>query len=175
MTASPRPVKKRGSALLSHRRYDWKTKTPDTTGIVPGLFSASPMGATNLNLRGGFGRLIRQKRNRSALSRKGGFLHFPLPAARGEVHALFLRDRFDKFRPTLRGFNPRVAAELGFTRVRRYKFSKSDKSDFDGEVAERLKAPHSKCGVRVTVSWVRIPPSPPTTFPTICFSSQTQE
>jgi hypothetical protein len=29
-------------------------------------------------------------------------------------------------------------------------------------VAEWLKAPHSKCGVRVTVSWVRIPPSPPT-------------
>jgi hypothetical protein len=30
-----------------------------------------------------------------------------------------------------------------------------------GEVAERLKAPHSKCGIRATVSWVRIPPSPP--------------
>ena len=30
-----------------------------------------------------------------------------------------------------------------------------------GEVAERLKAPHSKCGIRVTVSGVRIPPSPP--------------
>ena len=34
-----------------------------------------------------------------------------------------------------------------------------------GEVAERLKAPHSKCGIRVTVSWVRIPPSPPTPRP----------
>jgi hypothetical protein len=30
-----------------------------------------------------------------------------------------------------------------------------------GEVAEWLKAPHSKCGVRVTVPGVRIPPSPP--------------
>jgi hypothetical protein len=31
----------------------------------------------------------------------------------------------------------------------------------DGEVAEWLNVPHSKCGVRATVSWVRIPPSPP--------------
>src|SRR5215831_19134037 len=31
----------------------------------------------------------------------------------------------------------------------------------DGEVAEWLNAPHSKCGIRVTVSGVRIPPSPP--------------
>src|SRR3954466_15188381 len=30
-----------------------------------------------------------------------------------------------------------------------------------GEVAEWSKAPHSKCGVRATVPWVRIPPSPP--------------
>src|SRR5690606_3136654 len=30
-----------------------------------------------------------------------------------------------------------------------------------GEVAERLKAPHSKCGILARVSWVRIPPSPP--------------
>ena len=30
-----------------------------------------------------------------------------------------------------------------------------------GEVAEWLKAPHSKCGVRATVPGVRIPPSPP--------------
>src|ERR1700681_2251759 len=30
-----------------------------------------------------------------------------------------------------------------------------------GQVAERLKAPHSKCGIRATVSGVRIPPSPP--------------
>ena len=30
-----------------------------------------------------------------------------------------------------------------------------------GEVAERLNAPHSKCGIRATVSGVRIPPSPP--------------
>jgi hypothetical protein len=30
-------------------------------------------------------------------------------------------------------------------------------------VAEWLKAPHSKCGIRVTVSGVRIPPSPPRT------------
>src|ERR1700757_1509561 len=33
-----------------------------------------------------------------------------------------------------------------------------------GEVAERLKAPHSKCGIRATVSRVRIPPSPPLLF-----------
>ena len=32
-----------------------------------------------------------------------------------------------------------------------------------GEVAERSNAPHSKCGVRATVPWVRIPPSPPRT------------
>ena len=30
-----------------------------------------------------------------------------------------------------------------------------------GEVAEWSIAPHSKCGVRVTVPGVRIPPSPP--------------
>ena len=30
-----------------------------------------------------------------------------------------------------------------------------------GEVAERLKAPHSKCGIPARVSRVRIPPSPP--------------
>src|SRR6185503_6253883 len=30
-----------------------------------------------------------------------------------------------------------------------------------GEVAERSNAPHSKCGLRATVTWVRIPPSPP--------------
>jgi hypothetical protein len=30
-----------------------------------------------------------------------------------------------------------------------------------GEVAEWSKAPHSKCGIRASVSWVRIPPSPP--------------
>jgi hypothetical protein len=28
-------------------------------------------------------------------------------------------------------------------------------------VAEWLKAPHSKCGIRATVSGVQIPPSPP--------------
>ena len=31
-----------------------------------------------------------------------------------------------------------------------------------GEVAEWLKAPHSKCGILARVSRVRIPPSPPT-------------
>lgn len=31
----------------------------------------------------------------------------------------------------------------------------------DGEVAEWLNAPHSKCGIRATVSGVQIPPSPP--------------
>ena len=30
-----------------------------------------------------------------------------------------------------------------------------------GQVAEWLKAPHSKCGIRATVSGVRIPPCPP--------------
>ena len=30
-----------------------------------------------------------------------------------------------------------------------------------GEVAEWLKAPHSKCGILARVSWVQIPPSPP--------------
>src|SRR5580698_6941798 len=30
-----------------------------------------------------------------------------------------------------------------------------------GEVAEWSNAPHSKCGIRATVSGVRIPPSPP--------------
>ena len=30
-----------------------------------------------------------------------------------------------------------------------------------GEMAERTKAPVSKTGIRVTVSWVRIPLSPP--------------
>ena len=30
-----------------------------------------------------------------------------------------------------------------------------------GEVAERLNAPHSKCGILARVSGVRIPPSPP--------------
>ncbi len=42
-----------------------------------------------------------------------------------------------------------------------------------GEVAEWLKAPHSKCGVRATVSGVRIPPSPPLhcspLYPTVRF------
>ena len=34
-----------------------------------------------------------------------------------------------------------------------------------GEVAEWLNAPHSKCGIRATVSGVRIPPSPPSLRP----------
>jgi hypothetical protein len=33
-----------------------------------------------------------------------------------------------------------------------------------GEVAERLKAPHSKCGIGASLSGVRIPPSPPVTI-----------
>ncbi len=33
-----------------------------------------------------------------------------------------------------------------------------------GEVAEWSNAPHSKCGIRATVSGVRIPPSPPATI-----------
>src|SRR6516225_12298820 len=38
---------------------------------------------------------------------------------------------------------------------------KMQRVQYLGEVAEWLKAPHSKCGIRVTVSGVRIPPSPP--------------
>lgn len=34
------------------------------------------------------------------------------------------------------------------------------KTKIDGEVAEWPKAPDSKSGIPVTVSWVRIPPSP---------------
>ena len=34
-----------------------------------------------------------------------------------------------------------------------------------GEVAEWLKAPHSKCGILARVSGVRIPPSPPVLHP----------
>ena len=33
--------------------------------------------------------------------------------------------------------------------------------DRNGEVAEWLNAPHSKCGILARVSGVRIPPSPP--------------
>ncbi len=33
--------------------------------------------------------------------------------------------------------------------------------ELPGEVAERLKAPHSKCGIGASLSGVRIPPSPP--------------
>ena len=36
-----------------------------------------------------------------------------------------------------------------------------DRRPFRGEVAEWLKAPHSKCGILARVSGVRIPPSPP--------------
>jgi hypothetical protein len=35
----------------------------------------------------------------------------------------------------------------------------------DGEVAEWSNAPHSKCGLPATVTWVRIPPSPPVILP----------
>src|SRR5262249_3797140 len=43
-----------------------------------------------------------------------------------------------------------------------------------GEVAEWLNAPHSKCGIRATVSGVRIPPSPPrATFALLRQSSRT--
>ena len=34
-----------------------------------------------------------------------------------------------------------------------------------GEMAERTKAPVSKTGIRATVSWVRIPLSPPNVSP----------
>ena len=36
-----------------------------------------------------------------------------------------------------------------------------------GEVAEWLKAPHSKCGILARVSGVRIPPSPPDRRPSL--------
>src|SRR5271169_4822050 len=52
------------------------------------------------------------------------------------------------------------------------------RSQWFGEVAEWLKAPHSKCGIRATVSGVRIPPSPPTPcialFPDAPFIQQPQ-
>ena len=52
---------------------------------------------------------------------------------------------------------------LVFTRIRRYgvRRSRQAMTTRRGEVAEWSKAPHSKCGVRATVPWVRIPPSPP--------------
>src|SRR5512146_2523594 len=40
-----------------------------------------------------------------------------------------------------------------------------------GKVAEWLKAPHSKCGVRATVPGVRIPPFPPRT-PDTCLRTE---
>ena len=43
-----------------------------------------------------------------------------------------------------------------------------------GEVAERSKAPHSKCGVGVSSPWVRIPPSPPITIDRIDIFSNRQ-
>lgn len=41
----------------------------------------------------------------------------------------------------------------------------------DGEVAERLIAPHSKCGMGANPSGVQIPPSPPDfqTFPMVFY------
>ena len=39
--------------------------------------------------------------------------------------------------------------------------SGTTRSRHRGEVAEWLKAPHSKCGIGATLSGVRIPPSPP--------------
>ncbi len=41
-----------------------------------------------------------------------------------------------------------------------------------GEVAEWSNAPHSKCGIRATVSGVRIPPSPPKKFASINLGGQ---
>ena len=42
-----------------------------------------------------------------------------------------------------------------------YTRPRTDYHGLSGEVVEWLMAPHSKCGVRATVPWVRIPPSPP--------------
>ena len=55
------------------------------------------------------------------------------------------------------------APESLFRSAAAAKYGLNDASLFrpPGEVAERLKAPHSKCGIRATVSRVRIPPSPP--------------
>src|ERR1700712_5171792 len=38
---------------------------------------------------------------------------------------------------------------------------------FRGEVAEWLNVPHSKCGVPARAPWVQIPPSPPTSPPSL--------
>src|SRR3984957_18628712 len=77
------------------------------------------------------------------------FIITPVPVSGQSRHFLAYRERFGKpafpfsdhalnTRATLKG-RPRSC----------------------GEVAEWLNAPHSKCGIRATVSGVRIPPSPP--------------
>src|SRR5206468_12996053 len=44
-----------------------------------------------------------------------------------------------------------------------------------GEVTERLNVPVSKTGIRASVSWVRIPPSPPHKYLIIkCFEQMRQ-
>src|SRR5690606_3583610 len=52
---------------------------------------------------------------------------------------------------------PCAARVLSLSRAPRYQVPSMPR----GEVAEWLNAPHSKCGIRATVSGVRIPPSPP--------------
>lgn len=63
-------------------------------------------------------------------------------------------------------FNPLLPASL-FAAMRQPAQVSADQ--LSGEVAEWSKAPHSKCGIRATVSWVRIPPSPPITSNTLDF------
>ena len=72
-------------------------------------------------------------------------------------------------RPPDEGASRRAASLVSLCRVGYIAASERGSRPFGrGEVAERLKAPHSKCGIRVTVSWVRIPPSPPFHAVNIC-------
>ena len=44
---------------------------------------------------------------------------------------------------------------------RRYSLRYSSEMNFKGELSERSKVPHSKCGLRrIDATWVRIPCSP---------------
>ena len=54
-----------------------------------------------------------------------------------------------------------VFPTLLFARAALDRYTRSTVQSGSGEVAEWLNAPHSKCGIRATVSGVRIPPSPP--------------
>ena len=108
--------------------------------------------------------------DRSA-SRSAIFAH-ALPRARPACAAKIVS-------PPPRGCDPRVDAALPAAVQKRKRSTSGSKAAANGpcevraeepdcklaqrlgEVAEWLKAPHSKCGIRATVSGVRIPPSPP--------------